>query len=226
MDAPEVARRTGAMLVGSESTANIGRGWDLPEEQIVVPREGEALSFGKFTLTMIKSKHFAFPGGYTSSQAAVGATINAPLRPPVPWQDYREGGSYSILIEHPSGSLLLQGSAGYVPGGLDHVDVDVLFLGIGGLGSQTAQYQDEYWEHVVEATSPELVVPVHWDSLTHPLRDKPVIANRFWSDVLNFAPKQSLALMDLKAAESGITVRHIPYWQDVPLLPLPPANTE
>jgi len=29
MDAPEVAERTGAMLVGSESTANIGRGWGL-----------------------------------------------------------------------------------------------------------------------------------------------------------------------------------------------------
>jgi hypothetical protein len=36
MDAPEVAKRTGAMLLGSESTANIGRGWGLPEEQIRV----------------------------------------------------------------------------------------------------------------------------------------------------------------------------------------------
>jgi L-ascorbate metabolism protein UlaG (beta-lactamase superfamily) len=29
MDAPEVARRTGAQLLGSESTANIARGWGL-----------------------------------------------------------------------------------------------------------------------------------------------------------------------------------------------------
>ncbi|RBP51274.1 MBL fold metallo-hydrolase [Arenicella xantha] len=34
MDAPEVAKRTGAVLLGSESTANIARGWGLDEAQI------------------------------------------------------------------------------------------------------------------------------------------------------------------------------------------------
>ncbi len=220
MDAPEVARRTGAMLVGSESTANIGRGWDLPEEQIYVPEDGEVLTFGAFKVTLIKSKHFTFPGGYTSSQAAVGATIDAPLRPPVAWQDYREGGSYSVLVEHPSGSLLLQGSAGFVPNGLDELDVDVLFLGIGGLGSQSADYQNGYWQHVVMATKPDLLVPVHWDSLTHPLGDEPRIANRLWSDVLNFTPRQSLAYVEAQAVASSIPLRHAPFWQEVKLLPL------
>lgn len=42
MDAPEVAKRTGALLIGSESTANIGRGWGLPEAQIRVARDHEA----------------------------------------------------------------------------------------------------------------------------------------------------------------------------------------
>ena len=35
MDSPEVARRTGATVYGSEATANICRGWELPEAQIV-----------------------------------------------------------------------------------------------------------------------------------------------------------------------------------------------
>ena len=34
LDAPEVAKRTGALLLGSSSTANVGRGWGLPESQI------------------------------------------------------------------------------------------------------------------------------------------------------------------------------------------------
>lgn len=219
MDAPEVAQRTGALLVGSESTANIGRGWKLPEEQIVVPAEREKLTFGKFSVSLIRSKHFVFPGEFTSSQAAVGETIDAPLIPPVPWQDYREGGSYSILIEHPSGTMLLQGSAGFIPGGLDGVDVDVLFLGIGGLGAQDSQYQDGYWRHVVLATTPELIVPVHWDSLTHPLGDGPKLANTLWADVLNIAPKESLELVDRKAAENNLLVKHLPFWVERKILP-------
>ena len=42
MDAPEVARRTGALLLGSESSANVARGWGLPERQIQVAKLGQA----------------------------------------------------------------------------------------------------------------------------------------------------------------------------------------
>ncbi|MBW2499783.1 MAG: MBL fold metallo-hydrolase, partial [Deltaproteobacteria bacterium] len=56
MDAPEVARRTGAFLVGSESTAWIGRGWGLDEAQIRVVRDREVLRFGRFTITLVESR--------------------------------------------------------------------------------------------------------------------------------------------------------------------------
>jgi len=36
MDSPEVAMQTGALLVGSESTANIGRGWGITDTRISV----------------------------------------------------------------------------------------------------------------------------------------------------------------------------------------------
>jgi len=58
MDAPEVAKRTGALLLGSESTANIGRGWGLPEDQIRVVTDGEPIALGKFTITPIELRHF------------------------------------------------------------------------------------------------------------------------------------------------------------------------
>jgi len=61
MDAPEVAKRTGAVLLGSESTANIGRGWGLPEDQIRVVADREPIALGKFTVTPIESRHFQFP---------------------------------------------------------------------------------------------------------------------------------------------------------------------
>jgi len=61
MDAPEVARRTGARLLGSESTANIGRGWGLPESQIRVVVNRQPIRLGRFLLTPIESRHFQFP---------------------------------------------------------------------------------------------------------------------------------------------------------------------
>lgn len=48
------------------------------------------------------------------------------------------------------GSFMIVGSAGFVPGQPSEYDVDILFLGIGGLGSQTAQY----WRHTVETLAP------------------------------------------------------------------------
>ncbi|MFZ6675638.1 MBL fold metallo-hydrolase [Undibacterium sp. Xuan67W] len=75
MDAPEVARRTNAVLVGSESTANVGRGWGIKEQMIKVVHDAESLNFGRFQLKFIRSQHA--PTGFT------GGTIDAPLVPPV-----------------------------------------------------------------------------------------------------------------------------------------------
>ena len=72
MDAPEVARRTGALLLGSESTANVGRGAGLAESQIRVARLGEPQQFGRFTVTRYPSRHA--PTGFA------GGEITAPLR--------------------------------------------------------------------------------------------------------------------------------------------------
>ena len=69
MGAPEVAKRTGALLLGSESTANIGRGWGLPETQIRVVTDREPIVLGKFTVTPIESRHFQFPDPKMAARA-------------------------------------------------------------------------------------------------------------------------------------------------------------
>jgi L-ascorbate metabolism protein UlaG (beta-lactamase superfamily) len=57
MDAPIVATRTGAVLIGSESTANIARGLNFPEDRLRLIRGGETFTFGRFSVTAIKSPH-------------------------------------------------------------------------------------------------------------------------------------------------------------------------
>lgn len=169
MDAPEVARRTGAILLGSPSTANIGRGWGLPEEQIRIAVDGEPMRFGQFTITLIETNHFEFPDPAIRERALANPRITEPLVPPVGAFDYRVGQPYAIHVLHPRGSFLIQASAGYREGGLIGRVADVVFLGIGGLGSQTEDYRERYWHETVTPTGSRDVVLIHWDTLTGPI---------------------------------------------------------
>jgi L-ascorbate metabolism protein UlaG (beta-lactamase superfamily) len=169
MDAPEVARRAGALLVGSESTANIGRGWRLPEQQIRVVRDREPIRFGRFTVTPIAARHFQFPDPRVRERALGDPDITEPLVPPVGAFAYKVGAAWVLHVAHPKGSCLVVGSAGYLEGALEGYSADTVFLGIGGLGSQTDAYRETYWRETVERTHPRRIIPIHWDSLTAPI---------------------------------------------------------
>lgn len=219
MDAPEVARLTGATLVGSTSTRNIGLGWNLPDEQIMVPANGAAMQFGKFRVTLLKSKHYAFRG-LVSLLVKPDETIDVPLNPPVKATDYKQGDAYSVLIEHESGSMLLQGSAGYVEGLLTQYDVDVLLLGVGGIAAQSTEYQDTYWRETVTATNPELIIGVHFDSLTAPLGDKPAFSAGLFAKLTGSSTHANLTYASKRANQAGIPFNLLPMWDKVQLLPL------
>lgn len=208
MDAPLVAERTGALLVGSESTAQIARGLGFDETRIRVPAPGEPLAFGRFRVSLIPSRHF--PHG-----VAMG-TIDAPLVPPARATDYKEGGSFSVLIEHERGRLLVQGSAGFVPGALRDVRADVVALGIGGLGTRDDAYREDYWRETVEAVGARRVIPIHYDDFTVPLEEPTVPAPNLLDDVAG-----TLRFLRERAGP-GRDVRLAPAWQAVdPLADLP-----
>ena len=161
LDAPLVADRTGALLVGSASTANLGRGHGLPEDRLRVVHDGEALTLGGFEVTVLASRHSPgdrFPG-----------TIDAPLSPPARAAAWRSDTSYSVLVTHSGRTALVQASAHYRPGALAGRHADTVYLGIGGLGRQPAEFRERYWAEVVGATGAHRVVPIHWDDFFAPL---------------------------------------------------------
>jgi L-ascorbate metabolism protein UlaG (beta-lactamase superfamily) len=201
MDAPEVARLTGALLIGSESTANIGRGWGLPEDRIRVVSDREPIALGRFTLTPIESRHFQFPDPQIREQALGNPLISEPLVPPAGAFDYRLGKAYVLHVSHPLGTWLIVGSAGFVEGALANFPADVVFLGVGGLGTQTRDYREAYWRETIELTRPHRIVPIHWDSLTGPIEGPftgPVSAARF----LTRGGDETLAFLKQKEAEN------------------------
>lgn len=196
LDSALVADRTGAQLVGGESAANLGRGYGLPAERIVVAASGVPMTLGAYDVTLIESHHCPpdrFPGA-----------ISAPLRPPVKASAYRCGEAWSALIQHrPSGRrLLIQGSAGYVAGALEGMNADVVYLSVGQLGLQPRSYITEYWDQTVRAVGARRVIGIHWDDFFRPLTE-PLRALPFAGDDLNV----SMRLLDELAARDGVVLQ-------------------
>jgi L-ascorbate metabolism protein UlaG (beta-lactamase superfamily) len=220
MDAPEVARRTGAILLGSESTANIGRGWKLPESQIRVVRDREPIAVGAFSLTPIESQHFQFPDPAMRERALGDPEISEPLVPPVPAFDYKLGKAYVLHVAHPKGTFLVVGSAGFVEGGLAGFAADVVFLGTGGLGSQTPDYRERYWRETIGHTRPKKIIPIHWDSLTGPI-EGPFLGPVRAAGFLAAGSDQTLAFLESReAAHPDVVFETLPRYGEVTLLPL------
>jgi L-ascorbate metabolism protein UlaG (beta-lactamase superfamily) len=178
MDAPEVARQTDALLIGSASTLQIGRGAGLAEDRMREVRDGQRLQLGRFTLTFFASRHSPTPWSDGHSQEE----ISAPLRPPAHASAWREGQVWALLVEHDGRRLWLQASAGFVPGALRDQRADVVLLGIGTLGKKDLSYIDDYWREVVQALGARRVIPIHWDDFWQPLDEQPLRAMPYLFD--------------------------------------------
>ena len=181
MDSPEVARRTGAILYGSESTLNIGRGWGLEEQYLSLIVSEQPISIGAFEIIPIEIPHFQFPSQKMNNSETNNGEILEPLSTPARISDYKMGTNYAFHVKHPKGSVTIVGSAGFRKGALQGIKTDVLFLGIGGLGGQSEAYRRTYWNETVLSTQPKRIFPIHYDSLLSsidkPLKGQPIFAS-------------------------------------------------
>jgi L-ascorbate metabolism protein UlaG (beta-lactamase superfamily) len=191
-----VAQETGALLVGSTSTANIGRGYGLPEARIRVVNFGDTLEFGRFKVTFLKSVHL--PTGFATGP------ITAPLTLPASATSFNEGDCYSLLIEHEGRRILVQGSAGFIPGAFKGRAADVVYLGIGGMGLRGQDYRNAYWQETVREVGAKRVVPIHWDNFFLPLGDGPVPNSDFYG---------SMEFLQKRGKADGVDIKLPPAWQ-------------
>jgi L-ascorbate metabolism protein UlaG (beta-lactamase superfamily) len=165
MDVGAIANRSSASIIGSETTANIARGAGVPEDQIIVAEAGAAYAFGEFTVTLVPCPHA--PIGLRGAVPLPG-TVDEPLATPAPIGAWRMGGAYSIVVSHPQGTTIVQGSAGFVQGALDKVAADVVMLGVGMLEGLGRDYAENYSQSLVTATGATAVFPVHFEDFTRP----------------------------------------------------------
>lgn len=175
MDTATVALRTGARVIGGTSAANVARGHGLPEGRITVAHPGRAMTIGSFEVTLVVGEHCPpdrYPGRITEPVARAASA-----------RAYRCGEAWSTLVHHlPSGRrMLIQGSAGQVPGALTGHRAEVAYLGVGQLGLTDEAYTARYWAETVGRVGARRVVLVHHDDffrpLTAPLRALPYVGD-------------------------------------------------
>lgn len=164
LDVPYFAECTRAQVIGSPSTGRILVQSGYGNFKSVIPNDEleKHEVDGHFKVRVLQGKHGAAPFGINFLDDTVGDQLAA--RPSV--NEYGMGEVYSFLIEHKFGTVLHIGSAGIVPGSLDHLKgkVDVVMLALVGRG-KTAPFLEE----VLKAVEPRYVIPIHYDNLFHPL---------------------------------------------------------
>jgi len=188
MDAPYIANQCGARIYGSESARNVALGGDVPAENITVFQHGSSYTIGDYHIRILKSLH-SKPTRFNND---LGEPIPEPLVQPASLRAYKEGGSYDFYVEYKEKKILIRPSFNYIPGQLDGIKADVLFLGVAGLAKAEPDMEQAFFAETVEKTEARLVIPVHWDNFFSPL-GKPI------EDMPDFLEKSELVFF--KAAK-------------------------
>ena len=116
---------------------------------------------------------------------------------------------------------MIVGSAGFIEGGLLGFKADVLFLGVGSLGEQSAEYRQGYWKETVGRLEPSTIIPIHYDSLlgesSGPIRGHSVLYGLMsGEDNLNVLPYLHENLL---RSESVTSIATLPRYAEVTILP-------
>ncbi|MCP4123876.1 MAG: MBL fold metallo-hydrolase [Bacteroidetes bacterium] len=212
LDAPMVADMTRATLFGSESTMNIGLGYGLSEEMMVVPPLNTPIYIGNFKITFIRSGHWQYP---SEKQRALllNQDITDPLEPPASIYDYKEGISYTLLIEYNDLKMAIQGSTGFRENSIEEFDADILFLAIAGIEVMDDAYNNNYQEHIIDAVHPEILVPIHWDDFTLPLSKGLKTTNLLFNMKMGSDLEKAFEIIETNNEKREIKL--LPLWQRV-----------
>lgn len=200
LDAPVVARRTGATLCGSPSTRQVQEGYDLGAEPFHELVPGRPVRFGRFTVTPVNALH--------SDGDRVPGEITGPVRVPAKASAFKTGHCYTFHVAHPDGTVVVHPSANFIPGALAGYSADVVYLGAGAAGKQTEEWRERYWRETVGALGPRIVRPVHWDAFWRPLSKPLKLLPKVFDDL-----DKTMATFQRLAAEDGIDLALPELWR-------------
>lgn len=173
IDAPYIARKTGAVIICSDSAANIARAYGVGDrftpadisadkirkQPLIVVRGGEDLQFEGFSLAVIPSLHTAlldkrYNDGFWAGSTPAG--LSAPLHESA----YAEGGTFIYLLRIAGHQVFIMGSMNYIERDVTGLRPDIAIIGAGSDRKEVYHYTERLMHALGD---PPVVFPTHWD---------------------------------------------------------------
>ncbi|MFF9818727.1 MBL fold metallo-hydrolase [Streptomyces sp. NPDC014006] len=168
-DVPHIAKTTGARVVGTLTTYHLLVALGVDAAQISVVKDGEVLDFGGIVVEVVPSLHsrnkncsYFAPGTLSTPSAKVPRTI----------ADLPEGDTlaFQVTVGDKGPSAFLMGASDFSERAVRGLRPDLAMIAV---PSSTATHR--YAPRLVHALStPDVVIPVHWDNFEVPLSGSPV----------------------------------------------------
>lgn len=165
LDAPMVAIRTGAQILGSISTARVARASGVPADRVIPIRGGEDYAFEGYSVRVIESLHSALDHKHVEGGVEIPEGITMPLR----FEEYREGGAFAYLVRVGGHEVFFLSTANFIEREVDGLRPDVAVIATG-----LRQEIHDYTCRLMRALGhPPLVYTNHFDDWRGPPVDAP-----------------------------------------------------
>ena len=161
IDMPHIARKTGATVIGTESTANLARAGGVPEAQILTLRGGEDYELGGWSLKVIPSLHSALSGKHYYDGRVVPRDFAGARR----LDNDIEGGTLAYLLRLAGYRILWFGSMNYIEREVQGLRPDVALI---AAARQRLEIHDYTGRLMRALDRPRLVLATHWDEQSLP----------------------------------------------------------
>src|SRR6266852_5941608 len=160
LDAPYISNKTGAVIFGHETAANIARAYDVPDEKLITVRRGEDYDFDGFSLKVIPSLHSPLLRKRYFNKPWAGSAPRG-LKAPLHESAFVEGGSLAYLLRIAGHRVLIMGTMNFIEREMDGLRPDVALVGAGSSRKENFDYVGR----LLRALGyPAVVFPTHWDS--------------------------------------------------------------
>lgn len=181
LDAPSVALRSGATLLGSLSTTRVGRASGLADDRLITVKGGEDFAMDGYSIRAIPSLHSAI-----GDKHIFGSEIAADPKLPMPQSGYQEGGTFAYLLRLAGHEVLVLDTANFIEREVSGLRPDIAIIAP-GLRQEITNYTCRLLRAIGE---PPVVIATHFDAWKSPPVDEPPDEDlqAFVDEVISCAP--------------------------------------
>lgn len=154
VDAPEIALRTGAAILGSRNTLNLARSRGVPESQLLLAEEGATFEVKSFKITVTRYHHARVLGMDPFLAGTIGEDAGEMF-----WWQYGMDDSWAYLVESSGASVFFGGSGGVAA----PPKAKTLILAAAGPKHTAAEFKRNF-----EATGARRLILAHFDNFFQP----------------------------------------------------------